>query len=1064
MEKELKKGEYVTTVINNSNEFGLVFILGRVESVNINAEKVVLNMYDFFYRPIYRKLKLSYYECPIKYVYRCKARNGALVWIPDEKQYGKILQIRSYAMKSGNRKNKKDKFNFYDVILDDGSTKRIREDKLEIDFSAPDFHPYKLLKAKASYNYNWYFARNKILKRFLDNESMPYGFNVLTGCRVFLMPHQITSILKMLESKPLRFMLADEVGLGKTIEAAAIIKILSTRNRHFRVVYVLPKTLISQWQNELKYKFNITAKCGNITPDDCHVIVPLEDIEKRGGLMYSKHGWDLLVVDEVHGLLNNKNAYNLIKKLSIKSPNVLLLSATPVQEREKELLCLLTLLQPEYYEKMRLATFSAKVHIQTDIMKKTRDITRRSSVNFEKYVSKIRQWLKELVENVNDKYVEDLFYEINFDHTDKAKKQVNNILAYISENYRLDKRLIRNRRCNINQKLLGIRKLEEYSYQMPEEFDGCEEDFVYREVVGILSQCECKETEYVENVIKPLFSAMFSSPWALKRVYLDLNIDNEYLENAINQLIKQVDRELKEIDFANDLIGKHSRLTHIVSYLYKQIKTGILEKTNKIVLFTEYIETLEKIHEVLKRNNIHHVQFNRKMTRGDIDANVSEFQNNKECQLIICDSSGGEGRNFQMADIVIHADLPWKINTLEQRIGRLDRLCRDKKHLPIKSVVFYAENTVEEQLFILFRDGIKIFHESLSGMEIVTAELDKMINKYIEEDVFDGLNKGLDYIINLMDDTKVSIEKEAQYDVLSTLYKSLSRKINAMLKNYNKSDLDYEKGLDEWAYASGMGLTYCGNNVYYYVPNETDVKKVDNSLIRIPYYNTKQKLIGVFDRNEAVQHEDYIFFSTSNIIHDSIVSNSIISNRGRCAAFEKSGDINFEGFVFTYIFAPCYKKGNLNGDMLYWLSYFMIYSMNGINKFTVAISKDGRIVLQDDELVVLRLDDNTNTSNVNLEHINLYEWENCIDYARRKALMTVTEYYHDNFQSESFKEEMNRIISSKESEISYLHKNKLSSEKEELKGMKKTFAEIEKMFDEPVLEMDSVCYIKVNKL
>ena len=88
MEKELKKGEYVTTVINNSNEFGLVFILGRVESVNINAEKVVLNMYDFFYRPIYRKLKLSYYECPIKYVYRCKARNGALVWIPDEKQYG----------------------------------------------------------------------------------------------------------------------------------------------------------------------------------------------------------------------------------------------------------------------------------------------------------------------------------------------------------------------------------------------------------------------------------------------------------------------------------------------------------------------------------------------------------------------------------------------------------------------------------------------------------------------------------------------------------------------------------------------------------------------------------------------------------------------------------------------------------------------------------------------------------------------------------------------------------------------------------------------------------------
>ena len=111
------------------------------------------------------------------------------------------------------------------------------------------------------------------------------------------------------------------------------------------------------------------------------------------------------------------------------------------------------------------------------------------------------------------------------------------------------------------------------------------------------------------------------------------------------------------------------------------------------------------------------------MLREELEDSVYEFQNNEKCRVILCDATGGEGRNFQNADWVLHLDLPWTANAIEQRIGRLDRLGRDRNHLQVHPVVFYAIKTIEAQLFEIWDKGLDLFRKSLSGLEIITAEL-----------------------------------------------------------------------------------------------------------------------------------------------------------------------------------------------------------------------------------------------------------------------------------------------------------------------------------------------------
>ena len=159
-------------------------------------------------------------------------------------------------------------------------------------------------------------------------------------------------------------MLADEVGMGKTIEAASVLKVYLLHNSNRRILIAVPRPLIAQWRAELLIKFEIIPE-NNINNNYVELVAE-EDIEK-----YTNSRWDFVIADEAHKLISNRRLYTSFHLLSKRSENILFLSATPVQQKKEEYLELLQLIMPDKYDHFSIEDFQVLVEKQKSITKST---------------------------------------------------------------------------------------------------------------------------------------------------------------------------------------------------------------------------------------------------------------------------------------------------------------------------------------------------------------------------------------------------------------------------------------------------------------------------------------------------------------------------------------------------------------------------------------------------------------------------------------------------------------------------------------------------------------------
>ena len=900
------------------------FVLGQLLEYNEIADAARIKLHDLlgsgrYYNDLF---KYTVFRAPL--ITHCEAISGGVVECKGNR--GTIITKSASSIDS-------EQPYWYWIKLSDGSICKACETELRIEYSQMNCSPVLQLKNYEFQHPSWFINHLKVSKNQHLVNNATYGFEVLAGCRAFLLPHQITTVTRCFETLPVRYMLADEVGLGKTVEACSILSILRHEKSDFKCLLIVPAALVSQWINELHYKYKIDASLNNSHSDV--FVVPMEDLSVASDI---KNGsWNMLIVDETHRLLKESFWYKEVKLLSQKTEHVLLLSATPIQDRNEEYHRLLTLLNPEFYGSMTSERFAWLVKKQKKIQQSVNQQLNRLD-RYDEYFEIIIDKLKEISEALEDKALNKLINGIDTSADDKGEEQVKQTLAYICENYRMERKVVRNRRQLISAQM-PRRTLTEITYAPLSVNENYNEIGAINNTLSYLSEFGEDSGEYVVNVAIPLLSSLFSSAWAFEDTLHTLNITDEVLLNSASTWRHQATEEHKQVNFILDEEPDEIKGRLMLTLDYIDQYLDIVNDNSKIVVFTAHNATLSAFLKLLQtrysETEIYAVGFGAHMSRDKLEDSVYAFQNDPNCRIIVCDETGGEGRNFQNAAHIIHLDMPWNANNLEQRIGRLDRLGRDPES-DVSSIVLCAEGTIEEQLFHIWRDGLGLFEHSLSGLEIITGELSALIVEALQDDYYNGLNNAFDDILDQAEEMRESVEDEKDFDIGATLYRPLSQGISHVLTLYSEdSDNIFATAMLGWGSQVGLHAEELGKTgLLEFKERSFSVNAAKQSLFIAPNWENytfssimrrEGKILGTFDRSVAALREDILFFAPGDSVYDSILSNASGCSRGRCTAIGTRGGFNYDGLIYIYNIEPLYDSLLDKGMGLQTLAQFRMY-------------------------------------------------------------------------------------------------------------------------------------------
>jgi ATP-dependent helicase HepA len=557
----------------------------------------------------------------------------------------------------------------------------------------------------------WFELR--YLTRQHNNRLIHSELQGLTGIRASLIPHQLYIAHEIANRFAPRVLLADEVGLGKTIEAGLIIHHQLLTERAQRVLIIVPENLLHQWLVEMLRRFNlyfslfdeerclaIEASTGQSNPFDseqlvlCSLQLFTEQSERFQQAL--EGNWDLLVVDEAHHLewsqQHTSLEYGLIEQLAAKIQSLLLLTATPEQLGKASHFARLRLLDPE-----RFPDFEAFVEEENNyqpIAKAVEILLSDQEINEKTY--QILQ--TEMMEDDNHKLLNSL-RDSNTKDIDKSNAR-NTIIDNLLDRHGTGRVLFRNTRATVK----GFQKriLNSVALPLPIEYKQC-----------IATFTKNKETEKKDSQL--LFSP---------------------------ELIYQSSSDKSQVEWTSF----DPRIAWLIDTLQQL-------KPNKILLITSSAKTVLDLASILRNKaGIHAAVFHENMSIIERDRSAAFFADKDSgSQVLLCSEIGSEGRNFQFSQHLILFDLPLNPDLLEQRIGRLDRIGQLK---PINIIVPYFESSAQAVMTQWYHLGLDAFEHTCPTGHAVYTEMEKQL-----ETALFNFHEQPDNVTSLISTTKELNEK-----------------------------------------------------------------------------------------------------------------------------------------------------------------------------------------------------------------------------------------------------------------------------------------------------------------
>ncbi|MDH4100896.1 MAG: helicase-related protein, partial [Nitrospirota bacterium] len=522
------------------------------------------------------------------------------------------------------------------------------------------------------------------------------------------LPHQITAVYEaMLPRQPLRFLLADDPGAGKTIMAGLFIKELIARGDLNRCLIVCPGSLAEQWQDELNRRFQLpfeimtndkleAARTGNWFMENNLVIARLDKLSRNEDVQQKLRApdcrWDLIVCDEAHklsatffgGEIKYTKRYRLGQLLAELTRHFLLMTATPHNGKEEDFQLFMALLDGDRFE----GRFRDGVH-QADVSDLMRRMVKEKLLKFdgkrlfpERIAYTVPYRLSDaearLYKEVTD-YVREEFNRAEALQNDKQVGTVGFALTILQRRLASSPEAIyqslRRRRERLEKRLREIELLQRGAATRTIDIPQIVLD---SEDVEDLEDAPENEVETAEEEVLDQATAACTIVELKKEIETLLRLES--LAAAVRR--SGEDRKWRELaNLLSDIFTSAAIEPRVAEsgepYSSGEVHKPVASPRQKLVIFTEHRDTLSylenRIRTLLGRNEAV-VIIHGGMGREERAKAQEAFKHNPDVQVLVATDAAGEGINLQRAHLMVNYDLPWNPNRLEQRFGRIHRI------------------------------------------------------------------------------------------------------------------------------------------------------------------------------------------------------------------------------------------------------------------------------------------------------------------------------------------------------------------------------------------------------